>query len=198
MGPTLRFSSRYGRWLTIAAGVAGVVAVVAVAVSDGPVAGLRALPVAGVVVLLTWALFWRPEVEVADGGVTVRNVWRTVVVPWPTYRGAEVRFGLRVETSDGTVEAWAPPRSSSSARWFTRGRGSTGTLPNEDARVDATAETALRAIVDRHAALERAGHLAGARAAVAAGAVQVRRTWHLRLAAATLVLLVASVLALTI
>lgn len=197
MGPTLRFSSRYGRWLTVAAAVAGVVAVVALAASDGPVAGLRGLPVAGLVVLLTWALFWRPEVEVSDGGVTVRNVWRTAVVPWPTYRGAEVRFSLRVETSDGPVEAWAPPRSSSSARWFTRRGPAAVALPDEDARVDASAETALRAIVDRHAALERAGHLSGARAAVATGAVQVRRTWHVRLAAATLVLLVASAVALT-
>ncbi|CAM5790687.1 PH domain-containing protein [Cellulomonas persica] len=197
MGPTLRFSSRYGRWLTVAAGLAGVVAVASIAATDGLTAALRALPVTGLVVLLLWAAFWRPEVEVSDGGVTVRNVWRTTVIPWPTYRDADVRFALRVETTDGAVEAWAPPRSSGSGRWLTRRGPATPALPTDDDRVDGTAEDALRAIVDRHAALDRAGHLDRAEAAVASGAVHVARTWHARLLGATLVLLAASVLVLT-
>ncbi len=197
MGPTLRFSSRYGRWLTVAAGAAGLVAVASIAAADGLAAALRALPVTAVVVLLLWAAFWRPEVEVSDGGVTVRNVWRTAVVPWPTYRDAEVRFSLRIETTDGPVEAWAPPRSSSSSRWLSRrGPATPPTLPTGDERVDGTAEDALRAIVDRHAALARAGHLERAEAAVTSGAVHVARTWHTRLIGVTLVLLAASVLAL--
>ncbi len=197
MGPTLRFSSRYGRWLTVAAGLAGVVAVASIAATDGLTAALRALPVTGLVVLLLWAAFWRPEVEVSDGGVTVRNVWRTTVIPWPTYRDADVRFALRVETTDGAVEAWAPPRSSGCGRWLTRRGPATPALPTDDDRVDGTAEDALRAIVDRHAALDRAGHLDRAEAAVASGAVHVARTWHARLLGATLVLLAASVLVLT-
>ena len=197
MGPTLRFSSRYGRWLTVAAGLAGVVAVASIAATDGLTAALRALPVTGLVVLLLWAAFWRPEVEVSDGGVTVRNVWRTTVIPWPTYRDADVRFALRVETTDGAVEAWAPPRSSGSGRWLTRRGPATPALPTDDDRVDGTAEDALRAIVDRHAALDRAGHLDRAEAAVASGAVHVARTWHARLLGATLVLLAARVLVLT-
>ena len=197
MGPTLRFSSRYGRWLTVAAGLAGVVAVASIAATDGLTAALRALPVTGLVVLLLWAAFWRPEVEVSDGGVTVRNVWRTTVIPWPTYRDADVRFALRVETTDGAVEAWAPPRSSGSGRWLTRRGPATPALPTDDDRVDGTAEDALRAIVDRHAELDRAGHLDRAEAAVASGAVHVARTWHARLLGATLVLLAASVLVLT-
>ena len=197
VGPTLRFSSRYGRWLTVAAGAAGVVAVASIAATDGLTAALRALPVTALVVLLLWAAFWRPEVEVSDGGVTVRNVWRTAVIPWPTYRDAEVRFSLRIETTDGAVEAWAPPRSSSSTRWLTRRGPMTAPLPSDDERVDGTAEDALRAIVDRHAALTRAGHLERAEAAVTSGNVRVVRTWHAPLLGATLVLLAASVLVLT-
>ncbi|MCR6705836.1 MULTISPECIES: PH domain-containing protein [unclassified Cellulomonas] len=196
MGPTLRFSSRYGRWLTVAAGAAGVVAVASIAATDGLAAALRALPVTGLLVLLLWAAYWRPEVEVSDGGITVRNVWRTAVIPWPTYRDAEVRFSLRIETTDGAVEAWAPARSSGSARWLSRRGPAAPALPADDERVDGTAEDTLRAIVDRHAVLARAGHLDRAESAVATGAVHVARAWHARLLGATLVLLAASVLVL--
>jgi len=196
VGPTLRFSSRYGRWLTVAAGAAGVVAVASIAATDGLAAALRALPVTGLLVLLLWAAYWRPEVEVSDGGITVRNVWRTAVIPWLTYRDSEVRFSLRIETTDGAVEAWAPARSSGSARWLSRRGPAAPALPADDERVDGTAEDALRAIVDRHAALARAGHLDRAESAVATGAVHVARAWHARLLGATLVLLAASVLVL--
>ena len=66
---TLEFVVEYGRALTVAAGVVGLVAVVAVAVQDGLGEVVRALPLAGVVVLLGLGAVLAPAVEVSDGGV---------------------------------------------------------------------------------------------------------------------------------
>lgn len=59
-----------------------------------------------------WAALWRPHVEVADGGVRVVNTLRTVEVPWPALHDVDGRYGLRLETEHGAVQAWgaAAPR----------------------------------------------------------------------------------------
>lgn len=100
-----------------------------------------AAPVA-VVGLLAWLAFWRPEVEVSDGGVRVRNVWRTVHVPWPALRDVDGRLGLRLVTAYGSYQAWSVP-----APRRTRG-GGTG----------APAEAAA-AVAERWQELRAAGYL---------------------------------------
>jgi len=59
--------------------------------------------------LLGWAAFWRPHVEVSDGGVRVVNTFRTVQVPWPAINEVDGRYGLRLYTAFGTVTSWAAP-----------------------------------------------------------------------------------------
>lgn len=166
MGATQEFTSGYGRGLTLAATAIGLVAVVSVMVQDGAAEALRALPLAALVAVVVGALFWRPGVEVSDGEVVVRNVLRTVRVPWPTYREVEYGWSLVVRTTDGEVTVFAAPRASATARRLRRGGAPTPAVvppPGRTVRsLQATAESVGAAIEARHDALVRAGHLDGA------------------------------------
>lgn len=61
----------------------------------------------GLLVLAGVAGFWRPSVEVADGGVTLRNPLRTVLVPWPAIEAVDGRLGLQLDTAWGRYSGWA-------------------------------------------------------------------------------------------
>lgn len=189
MGATQEFSSSYGRWLTGAAAVAAVIALVSVLVADGVSEALALVPLMGLIVLLIWALFWRPSVEVSDGEVVVRNVLATVRIPWPAYRGVTVKYSLVVHSTGPDVTAWAAPRSSGTVQRMRRRRPPEG--PLGPGRHNANAERVADAIVERQAALKDAGFLKGAEAAVAAGVTPQRR-WHWLLIGGVLVLAAAS------
>lgn len=57
--------------------------------------------------LVGWAAFWRPYVEISDGGVHVTNTLRSVEVPWPALSEVDGRYGLTLRTAHGSVSAWA-------------------------------------------------------------------------------------------
>lgn len=196
MGPTHVFRSGFGRVLTGAAAVAAVAAGVSVVATDGAQALLAYGPWLVLAVVLVAATFWLPQVEVSDAGVEVRNVWSTVRVPWPAFRGVEAGFSLEVRSVSGTVSAWAAPRSSGTAARLSRGRRDATPLPGGEPgtvlRHRGTAETAARAVAERYSALRDAGHLEGADAAVAAGVVPTRRL-HVRTLAAVAVLVAVGV-----
>lgn len=55
-----------------------------------------------------WLFYFRPKVEVADGGVTVTNPFQTVHVPWPAVTDLRVRGTFEIETANsGRVSAYA-------------------------------------------------------------------------------------------
>ena len=189
MGATQEFSSSYGRWLTGGTAAAAVIALVSVLVADGAREAVLLLPLMGLVVLLVWALFWRPAVEVSDGEVVVRNVLATVRIPWPAYRGVTVKYSLVVHSTGADVTAWAAPRSSGTAQRMRRRRPPEG--PLGPGRHNANAERVADAIVERQAALKDAGYLDGAEAALAAGVAPQRR-WHWPLIGSVLVLAAAA------
>lgn len=108
MGETRTYRSAFSRALAVVT-VALAVVLLGRQVLDAGMAGLvYAAPVA-LVGLLAWLAFWRPCVEVSDGGVLLRNVWRTVHVPWPALRDVDDRLGLRLVTAYGSYQAWAAP-----------------------------------------------------------------------------------------
>lgn len=193
MGPTKVFCSMYGRVLTIATAVIALLATV-VQVGQDLGGALATLATGGLVTCLVWMLFWRPRVEVSDGGIDVRNVVRSVHVPWPAYEGVRTQWSLEVDYSGGRVTAWAAPRSSGSGQWLRNWRR----RPNDPSSTrvgGASAEVVARAIVERHDALTAAGYLAD----TPDGAPRARSTWNLvelaalgSLAVATVVLTVAT------
>ncbi len=203
MGATQEFTSGYGRGLTVAAALVGLVALGAVTVQDGAGEALRALPLVGLVVVVVWAVFWRPGVEVSDGEVVVRNVLSTVRVPWPCYRGVERGWSLVVRTTGDDVTAFAAPRASSTARTLRAGRGEDPEVrtsvppPGGTVRsLRSTAEAVAAAVEARHDALVAAGHLDGAARARAGHGLRPTRHLHVATVAAVVTLAALSTAAL--
>ncbi|SDR92391.1 PH domain-containing protein [Nocardioides scoriae] len=128
-------------WSLVAVAVAGV--------ASTPFGGLDAVLVyaapLALLGLLAWAAFVRAHVEVSDGGVGVVNTLRSVLVPWPAVEAVDGRYGLRLATAYGPVQAWAAPAPAGRAR--------------------ARRESGPAAVVvqRRLEALRGAGHLEGAR-----------------------------------
>lgn len=113
MNQTVEFRPSSGRVLTIGAVVLAAVGAVATLVQS-PAAGLRALPAFVLAPLLVWAFFGRPAVVVSDGGVEVRNVLRTIELPWPSIERIDTKYALTLYTAYGAYAAWAAPAPSRS------------------------------------------------------------------------------------
>jgi hypothetical protein len=114
-GPTVVIRSRWSQALGVAMALTGVVGLVlALRVGDGSAKDYGA-PLL-LFALLGWAAFWRPQVEVSDGGVRITNTWRTAHVTWPAITAVEGRYGLRLRTAQGNVTSWAAPAPAGRAR----------------------------------------------------------------------------------
>lgn len=109
MGDTTTYRSRFSRGLAVVTAALGAVLLMWLAAAVGPAAALAYAPPVALVVLVAWLAFWRPGVEVSDGEVVLRNVWRTVHVPWPALQEVDARLGLRLVTAYGSYQAWAAP-----------------------------------------------------------------------------------------
>jgi hypothetical protein len=103
------FRPGFGRVLCIAIGVICVVAMVALVATDGLAAGWRGGPWLALVAGSCWALFWRPEVVVDDGGVRLVNVFRTIDLPWPSIVAVDTKWALTLITAYGRYTGWAAP-----------------------------------------------------------------------------------------
>ena len=189
MSPARVFASTSGRVLTVVASVAALAALVGSAASGGLGELLRygAIPLLGLVVV--WALFWYPQVEVSDGEIVLRNVLRTVRIPWPTFRGADTRLSLTIETTDGPFTAWAAPaRSALGARADAATPRGPRLVPARRVRGESdghTADVVALEIAARRESLERAGHL---RPGPPPTGVHVTTTWHAGMIAVVAVL----------
>lgn len=115
MGETVVLRSRAAQALgaaMVAVGALGAGATLAA----GSAVTVRYAALLALFALLGWAAFWRPGVEVADGGVLVVNTLRSVHVPWPAIEEVQGRYGLRLETAYGAVQAWGAQAPSGTAR----------------------------------------------------------------------------------
>jgi len=86
------------------------------------------LPLLALAALLVWGAYWNPAVVVTPAGVELRNVLRTVELPWPTIQLVDVKYALTLETAWGTYSAWAAP-APSRTRARTAGPGDMAHLP---------------------------------------------------------------------
>ena len=169
MGESVLLRSRGGQALGAAMVLLAVVGL-GVALVDGVEELLRFGAPVALFGLLGWGSFWRPHVEVTDGGVTVANTLRTIEVPWPAVTDVDGRYGLRLTTAYGPVTAWgaAAPMGRQRAR-----------------REDSPAAVVVR---ERWEALRTAGYLDDARLERPAP----RTTWHRPLIAGLAALALAS------
>lgn len=108
---TVVFRPRFGFALTLAVAVLCLLGLVTTAVQDVAVA-VRYAPAFLLAVAVVWALFGRPAVVVSDGGVELRNVLRTIELPWPTIERIDTKYALTLYTAYGIYAAWAAPAPS--------------------------------------------------------------------------------------
>ena len=78
------------------------------AVTAGPAALAGTAPLL-LVAFLGWQLFWMPAVVVHDGGVTLENPFRSILVPWEALVHVDTRFALTLVTARRSYVAWAAP-----------------------------------------------------------------------------------------
>jgi len=98
----------FGRGLAIA--VLGIAALgFIISLVSNPLASLRYLPILALVVTLVWAAFWWPAVIVTPAGVTIKNILRTIELPWPAIQAIDTRYALTLQTAYGQYSAWAAP-----------------------------------------------------------------------------------------
>jgi hypothetical protein len=194
MRPTYVIRTRWARAIAVVGWAACLAYAVSVVADRGTIAtGHLAWP--ALAALLVHALWWRPAVEVSDGGITVRDLLRTTHVPWPAVREIGERWSLSIVTPSGQVGSWALPASSPARRaqreararrrgevvedpGFTAGDVEATVDPTPDGgtpveRVHGTAEDAAQIARDRMASLRSAGHL-GADGPVP----EVTHAWH--------------------
>lgn len=107
----VEFRPGFGRWLVVVVAAVSAVGAVTGLVGDAAQT-VRYLPVLALAVAVTWAAYWRPAVVVSPAGVELRNVTRTVEIPWPAIQAVTTRYALTLQTAYGTYAAWAAPAPS--------------------------------------------------------------------------------------
>ena len=110
----MTFRPESGRWMTGVVAAIALFGIVSLATQSGPVATLRYGPGLVLLATLVWAAYWQPSVQVSAAGVTLRNVLRTVELPWPAIQRVDTRYALTLVTAYGTYSAWAAPAPGSS------------------------------------------------------------------------------------
>jgi Bacterial PH domain len=103
------YRSTFGRVLTVAIGAICALTAIVIVAGGGLGDLWPVLPWLALVTGSCWATFWRPRVEVSDGGVRIVNVMRTIDVPWPAITGIDTRWALTLLTAYGKFTAWAAP-----------------------------------------------------------------------------------------
>ncbi|QAY71825.1 PH domain-containing protein [Xylanimonas protaetiae] len=197
----VEYRPRFGRGLAVGVAVLGVGGLVVSAVTDWRATLTFVAPVA-LVVLWVWAAYWRPAVIVSPASVELRNVTRTIELPWPTIERVDTRYALTLHTAYGDYAAWAAPAPGrAQAVRAPKDAGQNlpestyrgGTVGSGDLMVGASGQAA--AIVRaRWEELRDAGLLDDPR--LERGRPRVR--WHVATLAAMGVLLAASVLTFTL
>jgi hypothetical protein len=69
-------------------------------------------PLAALICLTIWAVFWAPKVVVGPERLEVRNVAATYEVPWAAISHIDTKWALTLYTTGGRITAFAAPAPS--------------------------------------------------------------------------------------
>lgn len=114
------FRPRTGMIMGIGAAVVCAVAIVGLFIEVPLHEWIRIAPALALVGVLGVVMFWLPSLTVGPEGITVRNVLRTIEVPWSAVRLVDTKYSLVLETAEGKVTAWAAPSPGRHAAFVTR------------------------------------------------------------------------------
>ncbi|MDQ0755627.1 hypothetical protein QFZ61_001614 [Arthrobacter sp. B3I4] len=102
------FKARTNKWFAWLAWAVAAFGLAVTVASAGP-AGLLSSPPLLLIAFLGWQFFWIPAVVVHDGGVTLDNPFRSVLVPWAALVHVDTRYALTLVTAHKSYAAWAAP-----------------------------------------------------------------------------------------
>src|SRR6476660_9041736 len=98
------FKARTNKWFAGLAWTVAVVGLVVTVAAAGPAALTGTAPLL-LIAMLGWQFFWMPSVVVDDGGVTLENPFRTVLVPWAALVHVDTRYALTLVTPEKSYAA---------------------------------------------------------------------------------------------
>jgi hypothetical protein len=199
---TIVYRPGFARRLAVAVLVIAVIGLGSSLLTDFA-ASLRFVPVIALVVAAIWAAYFFPSVTISPAGVTIRNITRTIELPWPAIQRIETKYALTLYTAYGSYSAWAAPapgraeiaRAGNAKVYREHSAGlpqSTvvgGTIAGGDLLNSSSGQAALL-VRQRWEELREAGYLDNARLERA----KPKITWHWPLLALLAALAVASVL----
>lgn len=107
----VEYRPAFGRVLAVVVAALGVGGLVTGLVADPGATWPFVAPVL-LVVALVGAAYWRPAVVVSPAGVELRNVTRTIELPWPAIQRVDTKYALTLHTAYGDYAAWAAPAPS--------------------------------------------------------------------------------------
>lgn len=108
MGATEIFRPTFSRVLAYAVWVVLVIIAVSGMTTGSFLTAARILMGCMCAAAFVWLFYFRPHVEVADGGITVTNPLNTIHVPWPAVEELRIRGTFEIVTTvDGRVSAFA-------------------------------------------------------------------------------------------
>lgn len=198
------FVSRFNRALAVVAWALDAFVLVAYVWVHGDLRDPFVLVPVAFVALLVWVALWRPRVQIDDTAIEMRNVFRTVTVPWTALINVDTKYALTLFTPGHRYSAWAAPApgrtgAAMAARKQDRGRvqfapvSAEGTVRPGDLVASESGQVAYL-IRERWARLRDAGRIeAGIADSTPVG---IRVHWWLNVAVA--VLFVAGVLVLVL
>jgi hypothetical protein len=134
-GTRVVFISKFNRVFAIVVWMLDAFTLVSyIAVHSGLRQPLVLLPVA-LVALFAWTALWRPHLVVDDDGVEVRNVFRTVFIPWNALIHVDTKHALTLFTPGRRISVWAAPapgRAAAARAARAERRGKVGPAPTRD------------------------------------------------------------------
>ncbi len=106
---TVRFRPLFGRIITVVIVALAVLGIAGFAAAGDWLSLSRNFGTIAFIAVMVWAVFWRPELVVADDGVTVANVFATHHIAWQAIERIDTRYSLSIHTKSGKVAVWASP-----------------------------------------------------------------------------------------
>ncbi|MEH0108172.1 PH domain-containing protein [Tersicoccus sp. MR15.9] len=103
------FTAGTSRWMAIGCWAVALMLLVSAATSGGAAIGAKLAIIAVDLAAVGWAALWRPTVTIDDEQVVVRNVFRTVSVPWAALIDVDTKYALTLVTPHRRVTALAAP-----------------------------------------------------------------------------------------
>jgi len=120
------FVSRFNRVLAVLIWAAAAALIIGLLFSVHDARLLYIVPCA-MFAFIAWAMLWRPSLTVADDGLSVLNVTRTIHIPWEALINVDTKYALTLYTPGHKFPVWAAPapgttRTLRASRSETKGR----------------------------------------------------------------------------